>query len=384
MSAPQHLQQPLLADVRQLIDAARQRVAQTVNAELTQLYWQVGRRISTELLQGQRADYGKQVMAELSRQLTADFGKGWSERQLHYCVRIAQVLPDVEILHTLCAQLSWSHLRLIIQIEDALKRDFYLEICRVERWSVRQLQERINSLLFERTAISKKPEDTIRQDIDLLRNQGQLSPDLTFRDPYVLDFLGLSDSYSERDLESAIIVEMQRFIIELGSDFAFLARQKRITIDNRDYYIDLLFYHRRLRRLVAIELKMGEFEAAHKGQMELYLRYLEKHDQMEGEATPIGLILCTGKNTEHVELLQLPQSNSAWPTTSRCCHRVRPYRPSCTMPSNWQGRNWSAIYENFNRPQQQPCLYGKLHCRAQQAHRQDKAFAVKPVMANKY
>jgi predicted nuclease of restriction endonuclease-like (RecB) superfamily len=309
MSAPQHLQQPLLADVRQLIDAARQRVAQTVNAELTQLYWQVGRRISTELLQGQRADYGKQVMAELSRQLTADFGKGWSERQLHYCVRIAQVLPDAEILHTLCTQLSWSHLRLIIQIEDALKRDFYLGICRVERWSVRQLKERINSLLFERTAISKKPEDTIRQDIDLLRNQGQISPDLTFRDPYVLDFLGLSDSYSERDLESAIIVEMQRFIIELGSDFAFLARQKRITIDNRDYYIDLLFYHRRLRRLVAIELKMGEFEAAHKGQMELYLRYLEKHDQMEGEATPIGLILCTGKNTEHVELLQLPQSN---------------------------------------------------------------------------
>jgi predicted nuclease of restriction endonuclease-like (RecB) superfamily len=309
MSAPQHPQQPLLADVRQLIDAARQRVAQAVNAELTQLYWQVGCRISTELLQGQRADYGKQVMAELSRQLTADFGKGWSERQLHYCVRIAEVLPDAEILHTLCAQLSWSHLRLIIQIEDSLKRDFYLEICRVERWSVRQLQERINSLLFERTAISKKPEDTVRQDIDLLRNQGQLSPDLTFRDPYVLDFLGLSDSYSERDLESAIIVEMQRFIIELGSDFAFLARQKRITIDNRDYYIDLLFYHRRLRRLVAIELKMGEFEAAHKGQMELYLRYLEKHDQMEGEASPIGLILCTGKNTEHVELLQLPQSN---------------------------------------------------------------------------
>lgn len=309
MTAPEHLQHPLLADVRQLIDAARQRVAQAVNAELTQLYWQIGRRISTELLHGQRADYGKQVMAELARQLTADFGKGWSERQLRYCVRVAEVLPDAKILHTLCAQLSWSHLRLVIHIDDTLKRDFYLEICRVERWSVRQLQERINSQLFERTAISKKPEETIRQDLDLLRDQGQLLPDLTFRDPYVLDFLGLSNSYSERDLESAIIAEMQRFIIELGSDFAFLARQKRITIDNRDYYIDLLFYHRRLRRLVAIDLKLGEFEAAHKGQMELYLRYLEKHEQMEGETTPIGLILCTGKNTEHVELLQLPQSN---------------------------------------------------------------------------
>lgn len=303
------LPKPLVADVRQLIDAARQRVALAVNAELTQLYWQIGRRIGAELLHGQRGEYGKQGVADLARQLTADFGKGWSEQHLRHCVRLGEVFPEEQILSTLRRELSWSHLKALIYIDDPLKRDFYLEICRVEHWSVRQLQERINSLLFERTAISKKPDETIRQDLDLLRDQGQLSPDLTFRDPYVLDFLGLSDSYSEKDLESAIIAEMQRFIIELGSDFAFLARQKRVTIDNRDYYIDLLFYHRRLRRLVAIDLKLGEFEAAYKGQMELYLRYLEKNEQMEGEATPIGLILCTGKNQEHVELLQLPQSN---------------------------------------------------------------------------
>jgi predicted nuclease of restriction endonuclease-like (RecB) superfamily len=299
----------LLTDVRQLIDAARQRVASTVNAELSQLYWQIGNRVNVELLQGQRAQYGKQVVSDLALQLTTEFGKGWSERQLRYCLRVAEVFPESEILHTLCSQLSWSHLRLLIQLDDPLKRDFYIEICRVERWSVRQLQERINSLLYERTAISKKPEETIRQELDQLRNQGQQSADLTFRDPYVLDFLGLHDSYSEKDLETAILAELQRFIIELGSDFAFMARQKRITIDTRDYYIDLLFYHRRLRRLVAIDLKVGEFEAAHKGQMELYLRYLEKHDQMEGESTPIGLILCTGKSQEHVELLQLDQSN---------------------------------------------------------------------------
>jgi predicted nuclease of restriction endonuclease-like (RecB) superfamily len=299
----------LLADVRHLIDAARKRVAGAVNAELTKLYWQIGCRINSELLHGQRAEYGKQVIAELARQLIADFGKGWSERQLRYCLRIAEIFPEAKILHTVCSQLSWSHLRLIIQIDDSLKRDFYLEICRLERWSVRQLQERINSLLYERTAISKKPEDTIRQDLDLLRNQGQLSPDLTFRDPYVLDFLGLSDSYSEKNLESAILAELQRFIIELGSDFAFMARQKRVNIDQRDYYIDLLFYHRRLKCLVAIDLKIGEFEAAYKGQMELYLRYLEKHEQLEGENTPIGLILCTGKNQEHIELLQLDKSN---------------------------------------------------------------------------
>lgn len=235
MSHPIPTDNRLLDDVRHLIDAARQRVASEVNAELTQLYWQIGRRINSELLQGQRAEYGKQVIAELARMLTSDFGKAWSERQLRYCLRVAEIFQETEILHTVCSQLSWSHLRLIIQIDDPLKRDFYLEICRLERWSVRQLQERINSLLFERTAISKKPEDTIRQDLGLLRDQGQLSPDLTFRAPYVLDFLGLTDSHSEKDLESAILAELQRFIIELGSDFAFMARQKRITIDNRDY-----------------------------------------------------------------------------------------------------------------------------------------------------
>jgi len=193
--------------------------------------------------------------------------------------------------------------------DDPLKRDFYIEISRIEKWSVRTLQERINSMLFERTAISRKPEDTIADDLKALREKGEFSSDLVFRDPYFLDFLGLSDSYSEKDLESAIIVELQRFIIELGQDFAFLARQKRITIDNRDYYIDLLFYHRRLKCLVAIDLKIGEFEAAFKGQMELYLRYLEKYEMVEGENTPVGLILCAGKNEEHIELLQLDKSN---------------------------------------------------------------------------
>jgi predicted nuclease of restriction endonuclease-like (RecB) superfamily len=303
------LSTPLLADVRQLIADARQRVAITVNAELTLLYWHVGQRIQGELLKGQRAEYGKRVVAELAQQLTADFGKGWSEQQLRHCMRLADVFADSNILSTVQRELSWSHLKTLIYMEDPIKRDFYTELCKLERWSVRQLQERINSMLFERTAISKKPEATIRQDISLLREQGQLSPDLTFRDPYVLNFLGLSDSYSEKDLESAILAELQRFIIEMGSDFAFMARQKRITIDQRDYYIDLLFYHRRLRRLVVIDLKIGEFEAAYKGQMELYLRYLEKNEQMDGEDTPIGLILCTGKNQEHVELLQLPQSN---------------------------------------------------------------------------
>ncbi len=299
----------ILRDVRQLIEESRQRAFRAVNAQLTLLYWQVGRRLQREVLGGERAEYGKQVVSTLSKQLSVEYGRGWSERQLWLCMQLAGSFPDPDIVNTVCAELSWSHLRLLLGCDDPLKRDFYLEMCRIERWSVRQLQERIRSMLYERTAISRKPEETIRSEIDSLREQGRLSPDLAFRDPYLLDFLGLADNCLERDLEAAIVVELQRFLIEMGSDFAFLARQKRITVDQRDYRIDLLFYHRRLRCLVAIDLKIGEFEAAYKGQMELYLRYLEKYEHMEGENAPIGLILCSGKNHEHVELLQLERSN---------------------------------------------------------------------------
>jgi len=299
----------LFRQIKKLIDNARQRVAVAVNSELSMLYWHVGKQLYAEILQHKRAEYGKQVVLSLAKQLTSEYGKGWSERQLRYCLRFAEIVTEEKILHTVCAELNWSHIRLLILIDDNIKRNFYIEMARMERWSVRLLQERIDSLLYERTAISKKPEETIHHDIKMLREENKLSSDLVFRDPYFLDFLGLSDRYSEKDLESAILAELERFIVELGQDFAFIARQKRITIDNREYYIDLLFYHRRLKCLVAIDLKLGEFEAGFKGQMELYLRYLEKHDQVEGENLPIGLILCTGKNEEHVELLQLGKSN---------------------------------------------------------------------------
>ena len=190
-------------------------------------------------------------------------------------------------------------------IEDDLKREFYIEMCKLENWSTRTLQNRIKSLLYERTAISKKPNETIKKDLALLKNEQKIHPDLVFRDPYFLDFLDLKDTYSEKDLETAILSDLQRFLIELGNDFAFLARQKRITIDRTD----LLFYHRRLKSLVVIDLKLGDFEASYKGQMELYLRYLEKYEKIEGENLPIGLILCSGKNEEHIELLDLEKSN---------------------------------------------------------------------------
>ena len=224
-------------------------------------------------------------------------------------MQFATVFPENSIVVSLIRQLSWTHLLAVIPIEDPLKRQFYIEMCKIEKWSVRTFRDKINSMLYERTAISKKPEEIIKHELQQLNETNQITPDLVFRDPYFLDFLGLKDTYSEKDLEASIVAELQRFISELGTDFAFLARQKRLMIDNRDYYIDLLFYHRRLKCLIAIDLKMGEFDAAHKGEMELYLVYLEKHETVEGENQPIGLVLCTGKTPEHIELLQLHKSN---------------------------------------------------------------------------
>ena len=164
-------------------------------------------------------------------------------------------------------------------------------------------------MLYERTALAKQSEEVIRRDLELLRNERKMSPDIAFHDPYFLDFLGLEDDFSEKDLESAIVSELQKFITEMGNDFAFMARQKRISVDDEDYYIDLLFFNRRLRCMVAIDLKLSNFKAAYKGQMELYLRWLERNEMLEGENKPIGLILCAGKNEEHIELMHLHESN---------------------------------------------------------------------------
>jgi predicted nuclease of restriction endonuclease-like (RecB) superfamily len=299
----------IFTEIKTLIEQSKQDIAVTVNSAMTMLYWHIGNRINREILQNKRAEYGKQIVATLSRQLTNEYGSSFSDKNIRRMMQFAELFPDEAIVVSVIRQLSWTHILAIIPMDDPLKREFYIEMCKLEKWSVRTLRERIKSMLYERTAISKKPEKTIKNELQQLKDTEQLTPDLVFRDPYFLDFLELKDTYSENDLESAIIAELQRFIIELGSDFAFLARQKRISIDNRDYYIDLLFYHRRLKSLIAIDLKIGEFDAAYKGEMELYLGYLEKFENIDGENSPIGLILCTGKNPEHIELLQLHGSN---------------------------------------------------------------------------
>ena len=299
----------LLGDVRRLIEDARQRTAVAVNQELTLLYWNIGSRIRKDILGEERAEYGRQIVGTLSRQLTSDFGSGFSRTNLLYMVQFAEVFHDQRIVQSLIGQLSWTHFLLLFPIKDHLKRDFYAEMCRLERWSVRALRSRIGGMLYERTTLSGKPEAIIDADIRALRESDQLTPDLVFRDPYLLNFLGLNDEYSEADLESAIVREMERFLLELGVGFSFVARQKRMTIDDEDFYLDLLFYHRKLRRLVAIELKLGRFKAEHKGQMELYLRWLDRYEREPGEEAPVGLILCSQKSPQQIELLQLDKGD---------------------------------------------------------------------------
>ncbi|MGR0114281.1 YhcG family protein [Ralstonia pseudosolanacearum] len=299
----------LLGDIRALIEAARQRAASAVNSELTMLYWRIGQRIHTQVLEGRRADYGEEVLPTLAAQLVKDYGGSFAVKNLRRMVQFAVTFPDEQIVVSLIRQLSWTHFIALIPLKDPRQRDYYAQMASAERWSVRTLRERIDSMLYERTALSQKPDETIAQELATMRDAQHMSPALVMRDPYILDFLGLRDTWQESDLEAAIIREMESFLLELGVGFTFVARQKRIQIDDEDFHLDLLFYNRKLRRLVAVELKVGEFKAAYKGQMELYLRWLDKHEREPEEASPLGIILCTGKKSEQIELLELDKSS---------------------------------------------------------------------------
>ena len=299
----------LFNDVCEIIDGTRKRVATYVNTEVLLTNWHVGRRIKEDVLFNQRAEYGQQVVKRLSHRLVLRYGSGWKDRKLLHCIRAAYTFTEDEIVYAARIQLTWTHLRAIMFIEDPLARQFYIEMARIEHWDTRTLAAKIDKQLYERTAISRKPEELIKKELEQVKETNQLLPDLVFRSSYFLDMLGLSDVFSENDLESAILTQIQQFIKELGTDFAFLDRQKRITVDATDYYIDLLFFHRGLRKVVAIDLKLGKFKPEYEGQMLLYLRYLNKNERREGEGTPIGLILCSEGNTEHIEYLMLDEDS---------------------------------------------------------------------------
>ena len=305
----QILQQPesavLFNDVCLIIDQARRHVATYVNVEACLMNWHVGKRIKEDVLYNQRAEYGKQILKNLSVKLTERYGTGWGTEKLKHCVRSAYLFSEDDIMYAARTQLTWTHLRSLMSLKDSLERQFYMEMCRIEHWDTRTLDEKIDSQLYQRTAISQRPEEVIRRELKELREEDTLNPDIVFRSTYFLDMLGLPDVFSEKDLENSILNQLLEFIKELGSDFTFVDRQKRITVDSEDYFIDLLFFHRGLRRLVAIDFKLGKFKPAYEGQMRLYLRYLNKNDRKPWEEEPIGLILCSEGNTEHIQYFML-------------------------------------------------------------------------------
>jgi predicted nuclease of restriction endonuclease-like (RecB) superfamily len=299
----------LVDDLRKIIDGARGRVASTANYELTLMYWHIGERINREVLGNERAEYGKQIVSTVSTQLRAAYGtKGFELRNVRRMMQFADLFPDLQVVSALVAQLSWSHFLIVMPLKDELQREFYLTMATAEKWSTRTLQSKIDGMLFERTAIASKPNELIKRELGELRDKNVMSPDLVFKSPYFLEFTGLKGMYSERDLEDNLLTNLERFILELGNGFTFVERQKRMVIDGEDFYLDLLFYHRRLHRLIAIDLKLGKFKAQYKGQMELYLRWLEKNEMEPDEETPLGLLLCTEGSEEQIALLQLDKA----------------------------------------------------------------------------
>ena len=305
----QYNTQSLMQDLRKIIEQARSHVAATANYALTTMYWHIGERINREVLGNQRAEYGKQIVSQVARQLQEEFGsKGFEERTIRRMMQFAQVFPDFQIVSPLVSKLSWTHFLIVMTLKDELQREFYLTMAAAEQWSKRTLQAKIDGMLFERTAISGKPDELIKKELSTLRDDNVMSPDLVFKSPYFLEFTGLKGFYSEKTLEDCLVAHLEQFIIELGNGFSFVARQKRMIIDGEDFYLDLLFYHRRLHRLIAIDLKKGRFKAEYKGQMELYLRWLEANEMEPGEESPLGLLLCTEGNEEQIELLQLDKA----------------------------------------------------------------------------
>lgn len=287
-------EQVLVTELSLLIEQSQQQVVAQANSTLTLLFWQVGKRINEDILQNKRADYGKQIVSTLSTQLKEKYGRNFELGNLRRMMQFAEQFRDLQIVATLSRQLSWSHFRELIPLKSQEAREYYAQVSATQALGIRDLRKQISDKTFERSSIA-----------NLQNTSNHPAIHNTFKDPYFLDFLGLQNTYLEKDLEAAILRELEAFILELGKGFAFVERQKRMIIDGEDFRLDLLFYHRNLKRLVAIELKLGKFEAQHKGQMELYLRWLNKYEKAEGENTPIGLILCAEGSREQIELLEM-------------------------------------------------------------------------------
>jgi predicted nuclease of restriction endonuclease-like (RecB) superfamily len=284
----------LFRELSSLIEKSRKAAISRVQSAVTILFWQIGKRINEEILHNKRAEYGKQIVPELSEKLSVKYGRNFEEKNLRRMLQFAEQFPDKQIVVTLSRQLTWSHFLVLLPLETIEAKLFYAEQIVVEYLGVRELRKQIATKAYERTKIANAQ-----------LSMGSKIPVNTFKDPYIFDFFEIKDAYLEKDLETAILRELESFILEMGKGFAFMERQKRMIIDGEDFYLDLLFYHRKLKRLVAIELKLGKFQAKYKGQMELYLKWLDRYERQKEENAPIGLILCTGGSREQIELLEM-------------------------------------------------------------------------------
>lgn len=284
----------LFQELSKLIEQGKRQVTAQINSTMTLVYWQVGKRINEDILGNKRSEYGKQIVSTLSSQLTEKYGKSFSAKNLHRMRQFAEIYPEQEIVVSAIRQLSWTHIIAILPIKSPESRTFYIQQIAANHWSVRETRKQIELKAFERSLIANT---------QLPTHESETAD--TFKDSYLLDFLGLKEGYLEEDLESAILRELEQFILELGKGFAFIERQKRMIIDGEDFYLDLLFYHRKLKRLIALELKVGKFKAAHKGQMELYLKWLNQYERQADEKPPVGIILCTEASREQIELLEM-------------------------------------------------------------------------------
>jgi predicted nuclease of restriction endonuclease-like (RecB) superfamily len=284
----------LFIELSSLIEKSRKQAISQVQSTVTFLFWQIGKRINEEILHNKRAEYGKQIVSDLSEKLSVKYGRNFEEKNLRRMLQFAEQFPDKQIVVTLSRQLTWSHFLVLLPLETIEAKLFYAEQIATEYLGVRELRKQIATKAFERTQIANAQ-----------LSSGSKIPVNTFKDPYIFDFFELKNAYLEKDLESAVLRELEGFILEMGKGFAFLERQKRMIIDGEDFHLDLLFYHRKLKRLVAIELKLGKFQAKYKGQMELYLKWLDRYERQEDENAPVGLILCTGGSREQIELLEM-------------------------------------------------------------------------------
>jgi predicted nuclease of restriction endonuclease-like (RecB) superfamily len=285
----------LFIEISSLIEQSRRAIYAQASSATVLLFWEIGRRINADVLENKRAGYGKQIVSKLSTQLTEKYGRSFAVRNLRRMMQFVEQFPDFEIVSSVTTQLTWTHIVELLPLKSHEAKLFYMSEVSRELITVKQLRGMISRKVFERKEIA-----------DTKISPASPIPRGTFRDPYLFDVLGIKDEYLEEDLEEAILRELEKFILEFGKGFSFVERQKRMIIDGEDFKLDLLMYNRRLKRLVAIELKKGKFEYAYSAQMKLYLKWLSRYEREESENEPIGLILCTsGNHREQIELLEM-------------------------------------------------------------------------------